>query len=408
MTERLYYNDSFLYDFDAQVVEVVPASAAESRPAVVLDRTAFYPTSGGQTFDTGLLAADGYQARVVEVAEAENGSIRHYLDELPNLKIGTAVQGSVDAERRRDHMQQHSGQHVLSAAFVRLCNMPTVSFHMGDDYCSIDLDTKAISQEQVAAVERLANEIILEDRAVEIRFVSHQDARELELRKLPPAEREHLRLISIHDFDLSACGGTHVRHTGQIGCILLRKTEKVRQGIRVEFVCGQRAVKTARRDYTTLAECAGLFSSHLWDVPQQIRKSQEEAKAGRHQLEQLLEELAEQHARRMLSEAAAVNGRKVILKIFPDRDLAYIKLLAQRATRLETNVIALLGTTVQPAVVAAASAVQSVDIGALLKEALGKHGGRGGGSKDMAQGGLPNAEAVERVLAEIADKIRTS
>jgi alanyl-tRNA synthetase len=256
MTERLYYNDSFLYDFDAQVVEVVPASAAESRPAVVLDRTAFYPTSGGQTFDTGLLAADGYQARVVEVAEAENGSIRHYLDELPNLKIGTAVQGSVDAERRRDHMQQHSGQHVLSAAFVRLCNMPTVSFHMGDDYCSIDLDTKAISQEQVAAVERLANEIILEDRAVEIRFVSHQDARELELRKLPPAEREHLRLISIHDFDLSACGGTHVRHTGQIGCILLRKTEKVRQGIRVEFVCGQRAVKTARRDYTTLAECA--------------------------------------------------------------------------------------------------------------------------------------------------------
>jgi alanyl-tRNA synthetase len=305
-------------------------------------------------------------------------------------------------------MQQHSGQHVLSAAFVRLCNMPTVSFHMGDDYCSIDLDTKAISQEQVAAVERLANEIILEDRAVEIRFVSHQDARELELRKLPPAEREHLRLISIHDFDLSACGGTHVRHTGQIGCILLRKTEKVRQGIRVEFVCGQRAVKTARRDYTTLAECAGLFSSHLWDVPQQIRKSQEEAKAGRHQLEQLLEELAEQHARRMLSEAAAVNGRKVILKIFPDRDLAYIKLLAQRATRLETNVIALLGTTVQPAVVAAASAVQSVDIGALLKEALGKHGGRGGGSKDMAQGGLPNAEAVERVLAEIADKIRTS
>jgi len=408
MTERLYYNDSFLYDFDAQVVEVIPASAAESRPAIVFDCTAFYPTSGGQTFDTGLLACDGCQVRVVEVAEAENGSIRHYLDELPNLKIGTAVQGSVDAERRRDHMQQHSGQHVLSAAFVRLFNMPTVSFHMGDDYCSIDLDTKGISQEQIAAVERLANEIILEDRAVEIRFVSHQDARELELRKLPPAEREHLRLISIHDFDLSACGGTHVRHTGQIGCILLRKTEKVRQGIRVEFVCGQRAVKTARRDYTTLAECAGLFSSHIWDVPQQVRKSQEEAKAGRRQLEQLLEELAEQHAGRMLSEVAAVNGRKVILKIFTDRDLAYIKLLAQKATRLETNVIALLGTTVQPAVVAAASSGQSFDVGALLKQALGKHGGRGGGSKDMAQGGLPNAEAVERVLGEIADKIRTS
>jgi alanyl-tRNA synthetase len=303
-------------------------------------------------------------------------------------------------------MQQHSGQHVLSAAFVRLFNMHTVSFHMGDDYCSIDLDTKAISQEQMEAVERLANEIILEDRAVEIRFVSHQEARELDLRKLPPAEREHLRLISIDDFDLSACGGTHVRHTGQIGCILLRKLEKVRQGMRVEFVCGQRAVRTARRDYTTLADCAGLFSSHIWDVPQQIRKAQEEAKSSRRQREQLLEELAEQHAGRMLSDTAAVNGRKLLVKKFADRDLAYIKLLAQKATRMEPNIVALLGTTVQPAVVAAASPGQSVDVGALLKEALGKHGGRGGGSKDMAQAGVPNTDAVELVIADISEKIR--
>lgn len=406
MTQRLYYYDSFLYDFDAKVVDVLPASSNEARLAVVLDRTAFYPTSGGQVFDTGLLVCDGRQARVVEVTEAEDGSIRHYLEESTEMKTGAEVHGSVDAERRRDHMQQHSGQHVLSAAFVRLFNMPTVSFHMGDDYCSIDLDSKAISQEQMEAVERVANEIILEDRAVEIRFVSHEEARELELRKLPPAEREHLRLISIHDFDLSACGGTHVRHTGQIGCILLRKMEKVRQGMRVEFVCGQRAVRTARRDYTTLAECAGLFSSHIWDVPQQIRKAQEEAKSSRRQREQLLEELAEQHAGRLLSETAAVDGRKIVLKTLADRDLAYIKLLAQKATRAEPNLVILLGTTVQPAVVAAASPGQSVDIGALLKQALGMHGGRGGGSKDMAQGGVPSAEAVDRVLAEVAEKIR--
>jgi alanyl-tRNA synthetase len=141
-------------------------------------------------------------------------------------------------------------------------------------------------------------------------------------------------------------------------------------------------------------------------VPQQIRKAQEEAKLSRRQREQLLEELAEQHAGRMLSETAAVNGRKVVSKVFGDRDLAYIKLLAQKATRIEANVVALLGTTVQPAVVTAASAGQPLDVGALLKEALGRHSGRGGGSKDMAQGGVPSAETVERVIAEIAEKVR--
>ena len=406
MTERLYYRDSFLYDFDAKVVDVLAPSGSESRPAVILDRTAFYPTSGGQIFDTGLLAFDGLHARVIEVAEAGDGSVRHYLDALPHLTPGTDVHGSVDAERRRDHMQQHSGQHVLSAAFVRLFNMPTLSFHMGDDYCSIDLDTKAIPPAQMEAVERLANEIILEDRAVEISFVSHEEARQLDLRKLPPTEHEQLRLINIHDFDLSACGGTHVRRTGQIGCILLRKAEKVRQGMRVEFVCGQRAVRTARRDYSTLAECAALFSAHIWDVPQQIRKAQEEAKSSRRQREELLEELAEQNASRLLSETAAVNGRKLLFKSFTDRDLPYIKLLAQKATRSEPNVIALLATTAQCAIVAAASAGQSLDLGALLKEAFAKHGGRGGGAKDMAQGGLPSAEVLERVLAELSDKIR--
>src|ERR1041385_3837101 len=134
-------------------------------------------------------------------------------------------------------------------------------------------------------VEHAANEVIVEDRPVEIRFVSQEEARGLGLRKLPPQDRGQLRLIDIRDFDLSACGGTHVRSTGQIGCILLRKTEKVKPGIRVEFVCGQRAVRTARKDYTTLAESAGLFSAHLWDLPQQIRKAQEEAKGARRQRE---------------------------------------------------------------------------------------------------------------------------
>jgi alanyl-tRNA synthetase len=412
MTEHLYYTDSFLYEFEAEVLKVEPASVAESRPAVILNRTAFYPTSGGQVFDTGLLVPSGSpqdHSRVIEVSESDDGYIRHFVDKAEALHKGLRMHGNIDVARRRDHMQQHSGQHVLSAAFVRLFNMPTVSFHMGEDSCSIDLDTKSLTPDQMETVERAANEVIAEDRPVEIRFVSQEEALGLGLRKLPPSDRGQLRLIAIRDYDLSACGGTHVRSTGQIGCILLRKAEKVKQGIRVEFVCGQRAVRTARRDYTTLAESAGLFSAHMWDLPQQIVKAQEEAKGARRQREQLLDELAEQHAFHLLSETRENSGRKVIRQMFTDRDLAYVKLLAQKLTRLQSGVVALLGTTVpQPSVVVAASPGEDFDLGALLKTALGKHGGRGGGGKDMAQGGVPSADAAEQVLSNIAAQLSTN
>ena len=175
-----------------------------------------------------------------EVAENEQtGEVVHYLEaDAALVREGTAIRGSIDAERRRDHMQQHSGQHVLSAAFEKLYKFATVSFHMGDESCTIDLATESVSPKQLQAAERLANEIIAEDRPVEIRFATPDEARIMGVRKIPPAEREKLRLIDIQDFDLNACGGTHVRSTGQIGSILLRKTEKVKQGVRVEFVCG--------------------------------------------------------------------------------------------------------------------------------------------------------------------------
>src|SRR5512146_2711631 len=218
MTDRLYYHDSFLYDFDAEIREAIESP----RPALILDRTAFYPTSGGQVHDTGwLTSSNGAKARITEVADAEDGRVMHYHEAPVDLKSGTRVREQIDTDRRRDHMQQHSGQHVLSAAFVRLYNMPTVSFHMSDDYCSIDLETPNLGRDQVESAEQLANEIILENRAVDIRFVTRDEAGKLGLRKIPPSERDELRLIDIHDFDLTACGGTHVSQTGQIGCILL-------------------------------------------------------------------------------------------------------------------------------------------------------------------------------------------
>jgi alanyl-tRNA synthetase len=404
MTDHLYYHDSFLYEFDAEVVDVT----SDSRPAIILDRSAFYPTSGGQIFDTGWLQPAGSQqkSRVTEVSERDGGTILHFLEATTNIQQGSRVHGSIDIDRRRDHMQQHSGQHVLSAAFIELFHVPTVSFHMGDDACSIDLDTKNLSNPQVEQAEALANDVITQDRPVSIRFVTQQEAQGLGLRKLPPVERDKLRLIDIQNFDLTACGGTHVASTGQIGTILLRKIEKVRQGWRVEFVCGKRAVTTARHDFIALTESASLLSSHIWDIPQQIRKSQEETRVARKSREQLLEELAGFYAQQLLRETPERNGRRVVTRIFADRDLIFIKLLAQKLTRHSSNAIALLASTSgQAAIVFAQSAGQPFDMSALIKETLAKLGGRGGGSKDMAQGGPLQPEQLESTLNELAAQL---
>jgi alanyl-tRNA synthetase len=412
MTDRLYYNDSFLYDFDAEMSEVVDGP----RPALILDRSAFYPTSGGQIHDTGTITLGDVELSVTEVADTEDGKVVHYFEsesgiDLKNFKPGTRVFGQIDSARRRDHMQQHSGQHVLSAAFIKLFDLHTVSFHMADDYCSIDLnkgdlDTPTLTKDQVEQAERLANEIVLENRPVEIRYVTREEAGKLGLRKIPAAQRDELRIIDIKDCDLSACGGTHVNQTGQIASILLRKFEKVRQGWRVEFVAGQRAVRTARRDYTALTATAALFSSHIYDVPQNAQKTLDEIRSLRKQSEQVLEELAAAQATTLLAETPEANGCKLIVRTVTDRDINFVKLLAQKITCQSSNAIVLLAkTSPQPSLIFAQSSGQPHDMGKLMKDVMAKLGGRGGGSKDLAQGGPPTGDGLDATLAETAQSL---
>jgi alanyl-tRNA synthetase len=408
MTKRLYYDSSDVYEFDSVVEVVAPLSSEQSRPAVILRETAFYPTSGGQVHDTGWLMIDGAERlRVTEVADLEDGRIVHYLEAPVKLPLaGATVHGSIDSERRRDHMQQHSGQHVLSAAFVELYQMATVSFHMGEDYCSIDLATPSVSSEQVNGAEKLANQIVFENRPVRIRYVSRAEAEKLGLRKLPPAEHEELRLVEVADFDLSACGGTHVSASGQIGSIILRKSERVRQGTRVEFVCGGRAVRLARRDYNALSEAAGLFSAQIWDVPEQIRKSVEESKLLRKQKDEALDQLAELMALAALQNQPETNGRKIVVRAFSDRDTGFAKLFAQKVTRVATPAIALVASSVDPpGMIFAQTPGGSADMGALLKQVLSSVGGRGGGSRDFAQGGVPAGSHLEQLLQQAAGTI---
>jgi alanyl-tRNA synthetase len=418
MTKRLYYDNSETHEFDSVIETVIPPSSEQPRPAVVLRETAFYPTSGGQVHDTGWLTLEGAERlRVTEVADAEDGRVLHYVQAPAKLPaVGIRVGGSIDPERRREHMQQHSGQHVLSAAFIELYQLHTVSFHMAEDYCSIDLATPALSSEQIVGAEKRANQIVFENRPVRIRYVSRADAEKLGLRKLPPAERDELRLVDVEDFDLSACGGTHVTATGQIGSILLRKSEKVRQGIRVEFVCGDRAVRIARRDYSALSEAAALFSAKLWDVPDQIHKNLEESKLLHKQKDDALDHLAELMALSAVRDGVETNGRKIIVKTFSDRDVSFAKLFVQKVTRSGTPVIALVASTLDspgvvfgrtPAPVNNGGSGSTADMGALLKQVLSSVGGRGGGSRDFAQGGIPAASNVnvEQLLREAASTI---
>ncbi len=394
MTDRLYYTDSFLTKFEARVMAV---SHEAETIAVTLDRSAFYPTSGGQIFDTGwleLAGADPRRFRVKEVVENERtGDVLHTVEgDAQGLQPGALVRGAVDTDRRRDHMQQHSGQHVLSAACEKLYGFPTVSFHMGDESCTIDLANNAVTAKQLESAEKLANDVIAEDRPVEIRFATPDEARAMGVRKIPATERDQFRLIDIRDFDLNACGGTHVRSTGQIGATLLRKTEKVKQGVRVEFVCGLRAVRTARHDFETLTEAAAVFSTHIWELPQQARKSLDEVKSAQKAQHNLLEEVAELQANNILQTADKRAEYQLVVQFFPDRDLAYLKMLAQKLTR-NGKVVALLSCGgSQPSLVFAQTPGLGNDIGALMKQTTQQLGTRGGGNRDMAQGGAPDRD----------------
>jgi alanyl-tRNA synthetase len=403
LTKRLYYHDTFLHEFEGEVTDVITGD----KPAVVLDQTAFYPTSGGQVFDQGKLSVNSSHVRVEQVEETENGQIVHYVNpaDVTNVRVGDKVRGSIDVYRRRDHMQQHSGQHVLSAAFEKLYQMPTVSFHMGEETCTIDLATQKITDDQLRAAEELANNIVFENRSVTIKFVPLEAAKQMRLRKLPDVGKEELRLIEIGDFDLCACGGTHVATTAQIGPVLVRKSEKVKQGYRVEFVCGDRALKIARRDFETLTQAGAMFSAHIYEVPKQIGKTLEEIKSAQKTQHKLLEELAEFWAGSLAADARGGAKFTLVRHEFNERELAFVKLLAQKLSK-QPGMVALLATTVgQPTVVLSRSQDVDLDVSALIKEALAAVGGRGGGTKDLAQGGVAESALIPAVMDRIAKKL---
>lgn len=400
MTERLYYRDSFLHEFDAQVMSCERDDSASDRWRVVLDRTAFYPTSGGQPHDTGTLGG----ADVTEVADSEDGGhkVIHYT--TAELPLGP-VRGAIHWPLRIDHMQQHTGQHILSAAFVELFQFPTVSFHLGKDVSTIDLQAPSIVPRHLEEAERRANEIIFDDRLVTIRFGTAEELAEAGIRK--KVDREGiLRAVEIEGFDRQPCGGTHLARTGQAGILLLRKLERRRDAWRVEFVCGFRALAAARGDFATLTQTASLLSCGLPDVPASVTKILEERRSLHGATKHMEDRLADLEARELLSNGAPAGSSTMtcVATVLEDATPAYLALLAAKVTA-RANVIALFASRIAGHVVFAQTKGGTTDMGVLLRETLGAFGGKGGGAKDFAQGKMPNPADADRILQKARELV---
>jgi alanyl-tRNA synthetase len=394
MTEdRLYYADSYLIEFDAVVRDVVPKA---DRWEVVLDRTAFYPTSGGQPFDTGSID----EAKVLDVFDAEDGNVTHVIDRA--LEKDGRVRGHIDWDRRFDHMQQHTGQHLLSAAFEREAGAKTVSFHLGTSSATIDLD-KELAADQIAKVEAAANRVLWEDREVCIRFVTASEAAKLPLRK-DPARTGDLRIIEIKDYDMSACGGTHVGRTGAIGTIAVASSERFKGGLRVEFVCGGRALRAYRGLKESVGASVRLLSVLPEELPAAIEKLQTTGRAQQKAQEALHERLAAHEAAALAAKGQKVGAVTVVAEALSGWDAGGLKKLASAVTSNPGMLAILIGSEAPSPIVIARSQDVAIDAGDVLRKLLERFGGKGGGKGAMAQGGGLTGTSQD-ILAAARDSV---
>jgi len=401
-TRRLYYDDSFQREFTARVLSCEPATGAPSPEGkastwqAILDQTAFYPTSGGQPHDLGRIG----DAEVLEVCD-HHDEIVHVVDRRLEC---VPVKGLIDWPRRFDHMQQHTGQHLLSAMFQQHFGLPTVSFHLGTDVCTIDLRGQEPSEQILENSERAAGQMIFEDRRVSVRYGTAEELSRLGVRK--EVDREGvLRAIEIAGVELQPCGGTHVKSTGQIGMILVRRCTKIRQDWRVEFVCGGRAEQRARRDFRWLRESAEKLSCAPEEVVSAIGRALAERDANFKNYRELLERLAAAEAALVLqSTPSDSDGLRVIDRIFSGMQPEFLGLFASELAKRE-NTIALLGDTDCGHVFFAQHPSSGKDMNALLRRVLEKFGGKGGGTRDFARGKVVDPSHLETALVLAREKL---
>jgi len=400
MTFRRYYDDSYTSRFTSRITDI---ASLRGRPAAILDETFFYPTSGGQPHDTGRLGGAG----VVDVAiREEDGAVLHLLDTAAQPG---PIEAEIDWPRRFDHMQQHTGQHILSQAFIRIADAPTIGFHLGGDTVSIDLGIPSLGDAKIAEAESLANQVVTGNAAVRAWFPSDDELGSLPLRKTPDMQGP-IRVVAIGDFDLSACGGTHVAASGEIGLVSILRTERLKRGVRIEFLSGARARTDYRRKHAILRDIAASLTCSAGEVGASVERLQGALQEARRQLATYQERELDAEAERLVAGAEPHRGFRLVRMAWADRPIDEVKALALRLTG-RPGMVALLGVAGHRAQLLFG---RSEDLSIELKdafhralEALG--GGRGGGAR-MLQGAAGPADlpAIEAALQEAGAAIGTA
>lgn len=391
-TQRLYYDDSYTLIFDAQVIERL---IHKDRPAVVLDQSYFYPESGGQLYDVGTL--NSVPVLDVQIRPSDHAVLHFLAAPLPD---GTdTIHGAIDGNRRRDLRLHHSGQHILSQALIRAAKAETVSVHMGLDTMTIDVGRGMLNAAELASVEEVANRIVQDDVPIRAWFPTPAEIAKLPLRKVPEVDGA-LRVVDIGSFDVTACGGTHVARTGEIGVIKLVKQEKQKQGARLEFKCGGRALADYRLKHDVLSRLAADFTVGHADVPDSVTRIREENKQLRTELKTFREQAIEAEAQAMVAVAAPTNGYRLVTAVFDERDADNVRGLAQRIAA-QPGTVALLGISGARAQVICARADDlTLNVVPALQAALRALGtDRGGGRPNFAQGGGVPANHDQMVAA---------
>lgn len=393
MNKRLYYKDPYLKEFKGKILEKV---RIDGKPAIVLDNTCFYPTSGGQPNDLGYIQ----NMPIVDVIE-DKEKIIHILKEGIEEKCEDTIIGKIDWKRRFDHMQQHSGQHILSAAFEKLWDADTVSFNLGDEICSIDIMKDNITSEEIKKVEELANDIVLKNMPIEVYFVEREKVGKLNLRKLP-LQKGKIRIVEVKDFDVCACCGTHCRTTGEIGLIKILKWENRGAKIRIDFLCGKRSLK----DYFWKNELIRNISNKLTikdsELGEVVERMLEEKKDTRKKLREYKEKLQAHEANKLINESILDdNGVKIMKKVFEQKCFQEVRELVQKSINLDDSIVIFAGIKNKgegAKILFACSKTLKYDINKLIREAGKFIEGRGGGAPNFAQAGGKNVEGIENAL----------
>ncbi|MCP4401915.1 MAG: alanyl-tRNA editing protein [bacterium] len=389
MTKKLYHEDPYLQSFSSQVSERM---RYQGRPALILQQSAFYPASGGQPHDTGTLN----NVIVLNVLEDEDYGLVHVLE--ADIE-GELVYGRINWERRFDHMQQHSGQHLLSQVFLRLCEAETLSFHLGEEHSTIDIDLANLDWETVSSAEKTGNQVIYENRKILTHSLSKEELAQFPLRKMPSVE-EPIRLVEIAQFDYSPCGGTHCSHTGEIGLIKIAKTENYRGGTRVHFLCGRRALCDYQHKSTLVKRLGESLTVGEADILSNILKLQNEGKALRRECKELSGQVLDYEATALLTEREQFDAGHVLEKVFEKRSVKELKLLAAKILNMSPATVILFGEKQdgKASLLFSCSEELPFHMGDLMKTACKLIEGQGGGQANQAQGGGTVPESLEKAL----------